>query len=120
MAQNFVQTGRRMTYANNTGDDIAAGDLVSVGATFGIAAVDIANGDEGELIMDGVFEVPAVDTAAIAQGNPVYHVAATGKASPTAEDQAFIGICWEAKSEPETTVKVKIGAGYHPIVNNVA
>jgi hypothetical protein len=50
----------------------------------------------------------------------VYYVTATGKASPTAEDQKYIGIAWAAKAETGTTVKVKIGCGYHPTVNDVA
>jgi predicted RecA/RadA family phage recombinase len=120
MATNLIQSGARMTYANATGSDISSGDLVPVGATFGVAVGDIDNGDSGELIMEGVFEIPADDSAAISQGNPVYYVASTGEASPTAEDQKYIGIAWAAKAETGTTVKVKIGCGYHPTVNNVA
>jgi len=96
MATNLIQSGARMTYANATGSDISSGDLVPVGATFGIAATDIDNGDSGELIMEGVFEIPADDSAAISQGNPVYYVTSTGEASPTAEDQKYIGIAWAA------------------------
>jgi len=120
MATNLIQSGARMTYANSTGSDISSGDLVPVGATFGIAAGDIDNGDSGELIMEGVFEIPADDSAAISQGNPVYYVTSTGEASPTAEDQKYIGIAWAAKAETGTTVKVKIGCGYHPTVDEVA
>ena len=120
MATNLIQSGARMTYANSTGSDISSGDLVPVGATFGIAAGDIDNGDSGELIMEGVFEIPADDSAAISQGTPVYYVTSTGEASPTAEDQKYIGIAWAAKAETGTTVKVKIGCGYHPTVDEVA
>jgi predicted RecA/RadA family phage recombinase len=120
MATNFIQKGARMTYANATGTDISSGDLVPIGATFGIAATDIDAGASGEVIMEGVFEIDAVNSAAISQGNPVYYVASTGEASPTAEDQKYIGIAWAAKAETGTTVKVKIGCGYHPTVNDVA
>jgi predicted RecA/RadA family phage recombinase len=120
MADNKIQTGARMTYANATGTDISSGDLVPIGATFGIAATDIANGASGEVIMEGVYEIDAVNNAVISQGNPVYYVTATGKASPTAEDQKYIGIAWAAKAETGTTVKVKLGCGYHPTVNDVA
>ena len=119
MATNFKQQGETLTYTNNTGSDISSCDLVPVGATFGVALVDIPDGDSGALAMLGVFELPAVNDAAIAQGNPVYYNAASGKCSPTAEDQKLIGIAWEAKAETSTTVKVRIG-GYHPVVNDVA
>lgn len=120
MANNKIQTGARMTYANATGSKISSGDLVPIGATFGIAAADIANGSSGEVIMEGVFEIDAVNTAGITQGNPVYYVASTGKASPTAEDQKYIGIAWATKASAGTTVKVKLGCGYHPTVNEEA
>lgn len=119
MAQNYLQTGSRMDWTNGTGVDVSSGDLVPVGASFGIAAVDIADGESGSLIMEGVFEIDAVNSAAISQGNPVYYVTSTGKASPTAEDQKFIGIAWAAKAETGTTVEVKLG-GYHPVVNEEA
>lgn len=119
MADNYIQKGARMTYSNGDSAAISSGDLVKVGGVFGIAAGDIAKSSDGELIMEGVFEIPAVNTAGITQGNPVYYVTSTGKASPTAEDQAYIGVCWETKASAGTTVKVKIGAGYHPTVNDV-
>lgn len=120
MATNLIQSGARMTYANATGTDIASGDLVPVGATFGIATVDIANGASGELAMEGVFEIDAIATAAISQGNPVYLVTASGLASPVAEDQKYIGIAWSGKLSAGTSVMVKLGCGYHPTVNDVA
>lgn len=119
MATNYIQPGKRITYSNGASAAISSGDLVAVGASFGIAAGDIAKSSDGELIMEGVFEIPAVTTAGITQGNPVYQVASTGAASPTAEDQKFIGICWETKTSSAATVKVKIG-GYHPTVNEEA
>jgi predicted RecA/RadA family phage recombinase len=120
MAANLIQNGKTMTWNNNTDSDVSSGDLVNVNGTFGVALVDIAKGASGILAMEGVFEIQAINTAAIAQGNPVYADASTGKGSPTAEDQKYIGICWESKAEAGTTVKVKLGAGYHPIVNQEA
>ena len=116
--KNFVQNGKMMTWTNATGTAVKSGDLVPVGDTFGVAAGDIANGETGELCMEGVFQIPAVNNAAIAQGKPVYYVSSTGKASPTDEDQKFIGLAWDAKAEAGTSVLVKIGTGYHPVVNN--
>lgn len=119
MAKNFVQNGKMMTWTNATGTAVASGDLVPVGDTFGVAVADIANGAAGELCMEGVFTLPAVNNAAFAQGKPVYYVSSTGKLSLVAEDQKFVGITWAAKAETATTAQVKIG-GYHPVVDEVA
>lgn len=114
---NFVQNGKMMTWTNATGTAVKSGDLVPVGDTFGVAAGDIANGEAGELCMEGVFQIPAVNNAAIAQGKPVYYASAKG--TPTAEDNKFIGLSWAAKAETGTAVLVKIGTGYHPVVNDI-
>ena len=119
MATNYIQPGKRITYSNGASAVISSGDLVAFGASFGIAAGDIAKSSDGELITEGVFEIPAVTTAEITQGNPVYQVASGGDASPTAEDQKFIGICWKTKAEATATVLVKIG-GYNTTVNDAA
>ena len=120
MATNMIQNGNKMTWSNGTGSDVSSGDLVNVNGTFGVALVDIANGASGTLAMEGVFEIPAINTAVISQGNPVYYVASTGKGSPVAGDQKYIGLAWETKAEAGTTVLVKLGAGYHPTVNDEA
>jgi predicted RecA/RadA family phage recombinase len=118
--KNLIQDGKTMTWTNSTGSDVSSGDLVNVNGTFGVALGDIANGASGTLGMEGVYEIDAISTAAISQGNPVYEDSATGKGSPVAEDQKYIGLAWEAKAEAGTTVNVKLGAGYHPVVNNEA
>jgi predicted RecA/RadA family phage recombinase len=117
--KNFVKDGKTMTWTNATGTAVKSGDLVPVGDTFGVAAGDIANGAIGELCMEGVFTLPAVNNAAFAQGKPVYYAASTGELSLVAEDQKFVGITWAAKAETGATAQVKIG-GYHPVVNDVA
>lgn len=120
MAKNMIEKGKTLAWSNATGSDVSSGELVPVGGTFGIALVDIANGASGALGMEGVYEIPAINTAAISQGNPVYYAASTGKGSPVAEDQKYIGLAWATKAEAGTTVLVKLGAGYHPTVNVVA
>ncbi len=120
MAKNLIQNGSRMTWTNGTGSDVSSGDLVPVGASFGVALTDIANGAKGALAMEGVYELPAISTAAISQGTPVYFEVASKKCSPTAEDQKFIGLAWATKEEAGASVLVKLGTGYHPVVNNEA
>jgi predicted RecA/RadA family phage recombinase len=118
--KNFVKEGRMLSWTNGTGAAVSAGALVVVGSTPGVAAGDIANGADGELATEGVFTLPAVNTAAITQGAPCYYDSSAKKITPTAEDNKYVGIAWTAKAEAGTTVDVKLAVGYHPVVNEVA
>lgn len=117
--KNFVKDGKMLSWTNGTGSAVSSGALVVVGSMPGVAAVDIANGADGELATEGVYTLPAINTAAISQGAPCYYDSSAGKITPTAEDNKYIGIAWEAKAETGTTVQVKLGVGYHPVVNAV-
>ena len=66
MATNYVQPGDVIQYT--AGTDIAAGAVVKIGAVLGVALNDIANGSTGSVATRGVFSVPKVSAAVIAQG----------------------------------------------------
>lgn len=68
MANNHQQLGRVVNYTNSTGAAIASGQVVVVGQTLGVALVAIAVGATGSVAIDGVFKVPKVSGAVIAQG----------------------------------------------------
>ena len=68
MATNFEQDGNVINY-ENSGTAISSGDVVAVGATLGVALVDIAaTTGAGAVQIDGVFNVPKVSAAVIVQG----------------------------------------------------
>ncbi len=68
MATNFVQDGDVINY-ENSGSTIVSGEVVLVGATLGVAQVDIAaTTGSGAVRIGGVFMVPKVSAAVIAQG----------------------------------------------------
>ena len=68
MATNFEQDGKVIDFANS-GTAISSGSVVVVGATLGVALVDIAaTTGTGAVSIDGVFNVPKVSAAVIAQG----------------------------------------------------
>ena len=50
---------------------IASGQVVALGNTLGVAAAPVANGAQGELNLQGVYTVPKVAGAVIAQGESV-------------------------------------------------
>lgn len=64
--QNYEQRGDVMTIT--AGANITSGQVVKVGALLGVASADIANGAQGEVAITGVFTVPKVSAAVIAQG----------------------------------------------------
>ena len=67
MATNYVQEGTVVEW-NNGGSAVASGDVVVVGQILGVALEAIANGASGMVQIAGVFTVPKVSAAVIAQG----------------------------------------------------
>lgn len=67
MANNFVQPGDVLTWTNG-GTAVVSGQVVRIGQILGVALVDIANGASGSVAIRGVFRVPKVSAAVIAQG----------------------------------------------------
>lgn len=68
MASNFKQPGDVIPWVNGSGVDKVSGQVVVVGKVLGVCLVDIANGATGSVALDGVFSVPKVSGAVIAQG----------------------------------------------------
>lgn len=68
MANNFHKAGETLDYVNTTGAAIASGQVVAVGQILGVALVDIGIGGTGSVRTEGVFRVPKVSGAVIAQG----------------------------------------------------
>jgi predicted RecA/RadA family phage recombinase len=67
MAKNYEAAGKRITWTNGTGSAVASGQVVRIGQTLGVAMHAIAAGASGEVGF-GVFDVPKVSGAVIAQG----------------------------------------------------
>lgn len=111
MATNYQQEGK--TLEHTAAAAISSGDVVVVGESLGIAHGDIANGAVGVLHMEGVFTVPKVSGAVIAQGETViYDVSAEAfddnAATPAAGDVSGAAIAWEAAGDGVTTIAVKL------------
>ena len=78
MATTYVQEGKILNYTN-AGSAIAAGDVVVVGEIIGVALNAIANGATGPVQIEGVFNLPKVDAAVIAQGESLTWDVSAGK-----------------------------------------
>jgi predicted RecA/RadA family phage recombinase len=66
MARNFQQAGDVMTIT--AGANLTSGQVVRVSNCVCVALMDIANGATGQVAREGVFVVPKVSSAVIAQG----------------------------------------------------
>lgn len=113
MAKNFVQPGNVIDYTNGTGSTITSDSVVKVGNMLGVALVDIANGATGAVSCCGVFTVPKVSGAVIAQGESLTWDVSAGAfddnaAVPASGDVTGpAAVAWEAAGNGVTSFDVK-------------
>jgi predicted RecA/RadA family phage recombinase len=114
MAKNYVNDGTVVTFAN-TGAAISSGDVVVVGNLLGVAIVDIAaTSGTGTVQIEGVFDLPKVDAAVIAQGEMVIWDVSAGEfdddaATPAAGDVSNSAIAMESLgATTSANIKVKL------------
>ena len=110
MTTNAVQPGNVIDYT--AGSTIASGDVVVIGNIIGVALGDIANGSTGSVATRGVFTVPKVSAAVIAQGESLVWDVSAGKfddnaASPATGDISGAAACaWESAGNGVTSFDV--------------
>lgn len=113
MATNFVQPGEVIDWVNTTGADVASGKVVRVGKMLGVTLADIAAGATGSVQITGVFTVPKVSAAVIAQGeNLTWDASAAAfddnAATPATGDVTGPpAVAFEAAGAGVTSMKVK-------------
>ncbi|MVB11072.1 hypothetical protein CAFE_17740 [Caprobacter fermentans] len=104
---NYVQPGKIINYKNDTGANIAYGDVVVLSSRIGVAECGIANGEIGSVGLEGVYEFPAETTAAFAVGQKIYWDDANKRLTAT-EGTIFAGIAVEAKASADDFALVKM------------
>jgi predicted RecA/RadA family phage recombinase len=111
MATNYQQPGKVIDYT--AGADITSGSVVKIGQILGVALADIANGETGPVQIEGVFEVPKVTAAVIAQGESLTWDVSASKfddnlATPATGDVTGApAVAFEAAGNGVTTLAVK-------------
>jgi predicted RecA/RadA family phage recombinase len=104
MSNTRVQNGRRITVT--AGGAIVSGQPVVIGDIVGVAMTDAANGEDFEVAVSEVHNLPKLDAAVIAQGEKVaLDISAGGglgevddqSITPAAGDVTNFGIAWESK-----------------------
>ena len=105
--KNYVQPGDTITAAAPTGG-LSSGDGAVVGAIFGVAAFDAAQGDPVELVTRGVFTLPK-SAGVIAEGAQVWWDD-TGKTCENATDTGLfpIGTCVGGAADADATCQVRL------------
>jgi len=102
--RNKVQKGNVITVAAPYAVTSGAGMLV--GALFGIAAGDAANGAQVEIDREGVFDIAAVTADTGAVGVKVYWDNAAKKITTTVGSNTLVGCLTQAKTGTDTTARV--------------
>lgn len=102
-----IQNGSAMDYTASAA--ISAGQLVMVGTVAGVAGSDIANGETGSLVVEGVFAL-AKDGAAINQGAKVYYKADDDVVTATASGAVAIGYAFKPAGASDAVCHVKLNA----------
>lgn len=107
--RNKVQEGKIVSWTNDSGDDVASGDIVIINGRVGVAAADIPDGETGSVEFEGVFECPKSTAVTIEAGDPLY-VKGTGSLSNVRPGGgSYAGRATEAKASAATTVSIRLG-----------
>ena len=104
--KNMVKDGKSVSHTALS--DILSGEPVVLGNRIGIANQDISTGKQGELDLEGVFELTSDTGTAYSKGDILYWNASSENLTKTAAGNIFAGECHEDKGSAATSAKVKL------------
>ena len=104
--KNYVQPGNVVTLTTPTGG-IRSGDGVLVGSLFGVSAYDADAGEEMEVSLVGVYELPKA-AGAIGEGAKVYWDGTGKTVTTTATGNKLIGAAVRAAGSAEVSARVRL------------
>lgn len=106
--KNYVQHGENVDITAPYA--VSSGGGVLVGALFGVAIVDIANGAVGTIATEGVYDLAAATGAGTnaAQGAKAYWDNSAKKVTPVDTNNTFIGYFLAAKATGDATARVRL------------
>lgn len=102
--RNFIEKGDVVTVIAPY--SVFAGQGVLVGALFGVAASDAANGAPVEIKRAGVFDIAAVQTDTAVQGARIYWDNTARRLTTTATNNTLVGAVTTAKTAVDTAARV--------------
>ncbi|WP_412506152.1 DUF2190 family protein [Roseovarius sp. SYSU LYC5161] len=106
MAKNYIRAGQTITATS--GSSISSGDIIVLGSLVGITMTDAESGEEHEVAIEGVWEVPKVSAQAWTQGAAIYWDSSAYKATTASSGNTKMGYAAEAAGNPSATGRVKL------------
>jgi predicted RecA/RadA family phage recombinase len=107
--RNYIQDGTIVTLAAPYA--VASGAGMLVGSLFGVATSAADNGAEVEAITRGVADITALSTDTGSVGAKVYWDNTNKRCTVTATDNSLIGVLLAAKTNGQTTMRVRLNGG---------
>jgi predicted RecA/RadA family phage recombinase len=110
--KNFVQKGETLTLTAPYA--VSSGGGALVGSIFGVAATDVASGDEGEFQVAGVFDLTreAGGSTGWSQGTLIYWNNTTKVITKTATSNKLIGVAVRAAADGDATGRVRLNGAF--------
>jgi len=109
MATNFIQPGKVVTITAPSGG-VTSGVGVLVGSLFGVAQHDAADGEEVEILTEGVVEIAKTSALAISVGDRLFWDDTNKVVNKTATAQQCVGVAVADAANPSPTVSMRLGA----------
>lgn len=111
MAKNYVGPGNHIPFV--AGSAITSGSGVVIGSLLGVALHDVASGATGTAAVEGVFTLPKLSTAVIAEGDRLHWDIDSSppqfiKASAATGDLLNAAVAVAAAGNGTTTVQAKL------------
>lgn len=110
--RNYVQNGETLTLTAPYA--VSSGGGALVGSIFGVAATDVASGEEGEFQVAGVFDLDREAGASTgwSQGALIYWNNTTKVITKTATSNKLIGIAVRAAADGDATGRVRLNGAF--------
>ncbi len=110
--KNYVQKGETLTLTAPY--VVSSGGGVLVGSIFGVAATDVASGEEGEFQVAGVFDLIRASGAGTGwpQGALIYWDNTAKAITKTATSNKLIGVAVRAAADGDATGRVRLNGAF--------
>lgn len=109
--KNYVQPGDVLTLVAGAGG-VVSGAFKVIGALFGVVATSAAEGEEYELAIGGVYELPKTAAQAWTVGALIYWDAGNSVMTSTAGTNLPVGIAAAAAANPSGSGQVRLNSSF--------
>jgi len=110
--KNFIQRGETLTLTAPYA--VSSGGGALVGSIFGVAATDVASGEDGEFQVAGVFDLVCETGASTgwSQGALIYWDNTNKRVTKTSTSNKLIGVAVRAAADGDATGRVRLNGAF--------